>query len=177
MSFLDSEHWIRLLDDDARYAKGIIDRINNKIISGAVKNREDRKQYLSPERANMAFYAELAFARYADIKWYEGDLSLRHLGDCEFGIEIKSTENPNYDLKVHKNEIHDKRPYVFVRSHFHPIHQFMGWMSGAEIRKFRAQNPKLHDMYLVPIDKLWTLTTLMEWIEKCKANRALKSDV
>lgn len=173
----DCENWIRIMDLDIEKIKVIDKRILDAVRAGKVKNRKDRKQYRPREQVHLdSLCAEYAFSRYAGIRWNKSDFDSRHEGDCEFHIEIVNSDNPDFGLLRNMNEVISDRPYVCVKSNLHPFYQFRGWAWGRDLKKKPAANPKLHDMYLIPLEQLKPIDELLEIIEHWKLTRDQKNN-
>lgn len=145
---LDGHPWIRLMDLDVEKAKVVAQDIAARKSQKLVRNRADRA----------GLCGELAFSRYANI-------STRHDGDCEFGIEVKALTREGTWPYINKNEILETRPYVFVTSYLHPVYELIGWQWGEFIRQYPGSD-KWTDCYRLHKDLLMPISSLLDHIKE-----------
>jgi hypothetical protein len=114
---------------------------------------------------------EMAAAIALDIFWSPSVNTFHAIPDLPFGIEVRSSTDPKYNLIVRANDP-DDRAYVLVLGE-PPDLTVVGWYIGADAKRDEyARNPHgMRDCWIVPNAELHDVDVLREHIADQKAKR------
>lgn len=180
MPFVESDHWIRICDQDIAMAGRIAECVLEREKQKKIKNRGGNRQIKDREFAHtLGFCGEAAVARYLDIEWYSPetikDMGARHKGDLQFGIEVKTREEPGRQLLMSKfalDKLHPRTPIVHVIGAVHPTYELMGWVLAKDFmnhaKRLESGAREINHCYIIPDAKLRNIDELKGIIEQWK---------
>jgi hypothetical protein len=176
--FLETDHWIVLSGQDQAFIDEFASRhIANKY-NGIRKDARNDRTYLKPKDSIRAGYrAEYAVARYFGLKFNDTfDVNDALAGDLEYGIEVKTTDNPVGGLYCSKTkcDLYMKRspntPVIGCRTAHWPWVEILGFMYARELGAFpfNKTNPRQNSGWLVPPHRLRGVPELKKLIDHWK---------
>lgn len=167
---VNSENWIVISKQDQMMIDDFANMQIERLRSGKRRASKHDPTFLqSKDSILIGYRGEWAVSRWLEIQMdFTTDARVAMGGDLDFGIEVKTTDNPNGNLFCSAKTYADyikrnlKTPVVLAKTCSWPWVELPGWIFANELPKFPFKRIDIRHNpgFLVPINRLRPMSEL-----------------